>query len=106
MPKNGKLAQKKQPLTLLIARIWKKKKYNPIKYKKIAVKKSYFNIVNMSKVWYYYLKDAKEGDHMSSYLMFTEITTPFKLIGIRVFKDENGKYWYKYKNNKRKRIFK
>jgi hypothetical protein len=43
---------------------------------------------------------------MSSYLMFTEIATPLKIIGIRIFKDENGKLWYKYKNNKRKRIIK
>lgn len=43
---------------------------------------------------------------MSSYLMFTEISTPLKLIGIRIFKDENGKYWYKFKQNKRKRLFK
>jgi hypothetical protein len=43
---------------------------------------------------------------MSSYLMFTELSTPLKLFGIRIFKDENGSYWYKYKQNKRKRIFK
>lgn len=43
---------------------------------------------------------------MSSYLMFTELSTPLKILGIRIFKDENGHYWYKIKNNKRKRVFK
>lgn len=43
---------------------------------------------------------------MSSYLMFTELSTPLKLFGIHIFKDEAGHYWYKFKKHKRKRIFK
>jgi hypothetical protein len=43
---------------------------------------------------------------MSSYLMFTELSTPLKIFGIRLFKDENGQYWYKFRKNKRKRLFK
>ena len=42
---------------------------------------------------------------MSGYIMFTELTTPLKLIGIRIFRDENGHYWYKVRKNSRKRIF-
>ncbi len=42
---------------------------------------------------------------MSSYLMFTEISTPLRLIGIRIFKDEHKRLWYKFRNNKRKRLF-
>lgn len=42
---------------------------------------------------------------MSGYLMFHEISTPLKLIGIRLFKDEDGHFWYKYKDSKRKRLF-
>ncbi|NIK78166.1 hypothetical protein FHS15_003304 [Paenibacillus castaneae] len=41
---------------------------------------------------------------MSSYLMFVEIRTPLKLFGIRLFKDEHGHYWYKFKSNRRKRF--
>jgi hypothetical protein len=42
---------------------------------------------------------------MAGYLMFSEVWTPFKMVGIRLFKDENGAYWYKYRNNKRSRLF-
>ncbi|SFE83826.1 hypothetical protein SAMN05216378_4271 [Paenibacillus catalpae] len=42
---------------------------------------------------------------MAGYLMFSEVWTPFKMVGFRLFKDENGAYWYKYRNNKRSRLF-
>lgn len=42
---------------------------------------------------------------LSGYMMFTELATPLKLIGIRLFRDENGNYWYKYRRNNRKRLF-
>ncbi|WP_281270965.1 hypothetical protein [Paenibacillus prosopidis] len=41
---------------------------------------------------------------MSGYMMFTELSTPLKLFGIRVFKDEKGHFWYKLGKNKRKRL--
>lgn len=42
---------------------------------------------------------------MSGYLMFTELSTPLKLFGIRIFKDENEHFWCKFKKYKQKRIF-
>ncbi|MHA6481474.1 hypothetical protein ACX1C1_06160 [Paenibacillus sp. strain BS8-2] len=42
---------------------------------------------------------------MSGYMMFTELATPLKLFGIRLFRDENGRYWYKIRKNNRKRLF-
>jgi len=43
---------------------------------------------------------------MAEYIMFREIWTPFRLVGIRVFQDEHMKYWYKIGTNHRKRVFK
>lgn len=40
------------------------------------------------------------------YLHFFEMWTPLKLIGIKLFKDDEGHTWIKYWGFKRRRVFK
>ncbi|WP_277345890.1 hypothetical protein [Paenibacillus sp. HB172176] len=42
---------------------------------------------------------------MSGYKMFKELNTPLRMFGIRLFRDEDGHFWYKFRNHNRKKLF-